>query len=333
MNYKPKMIIDGHFDLLGDILIKRNSGKTKVIEMEYLDDFIKGGVTTVVASIFIDSIHVPSDSLRQAIEQISVLYAEVIESPDKIMVCKTYADILKAHKENKIGFILSLEGAEPVLSVNILHALYELGVRGFGLAWSRRNMAADGCDFSGNLKKGGLTSFGIELVNKAVELGMIIDISHLSDEGVTDVFEMTNAPFIASHSNVRAIAKSNRNLTDDQLRKLASRKCVVGINAASLLVADNNEDANEEKLMEHLDYMINIMGDDHVALGFDLCDRFLNSFSINDLKILKNIPFDVIKGHSKVSEFIKKLCDKYSVETIDKITHKNWLRIYESILK
>ena len=90
-------------------------------------------------------------------------------------------------------------------------------------------MAADGCDFTGNAKKGGLTDFGQMLVKEAESLNMIIDLSHLSDEGVDDVLSITSCPLIASHSNARAVAHNNRNLKDEHLKEIARRGGVVGL--------------------------------------------------------------------------------------------------------
>ena len=93
----------------------------------------------------------------------------------------------------------------------------------------------DGCDFTGNAKKGGLTDFGQMLVKEAESLNMIIDLSHLSDEGVDDVLSITSCPLIASHSNARAVAHNNRNLKDEHLKEIARRGGVVGLNACSII--------------------------------------------------------------------------------------------------
>lgn len=232
-----KYIIDGHYDILMDVAARRKKGERQVIRRRYYPAFQKGGVTGIVASIFVDSQYLPYGALSVAMEQISALHCEIEETPDLLMLCTSADDFLRAAETGKIGFLLSFEGAEPVSSCLLLHGFYAAGVRGLGLAWSRRNAAADGCDFSGSLKKGGLTEFGRELVKEAEDLHMILDLSHLSDEGVEDVLSITSCPVIASHSNSRAVAGSNRNLTDCQMREIASRGGTVGLNGCSLLTA------------------------------------------------------------------------------------------------
>ena len=214
-----KYIIDGHYDILMDVAARRKKGERQVIRRRYYPAFQKGGVTGIVASIFVDSQYLPYGALSVAMEQISALHCEIEETPDLLMLCTSADDFLRAAETGRIGFLLSFEGAEPVSSCLLLHGFYAAGVRGLGLAWSRRNAAADGCDFSGSLKKGGLTEFGRELVKEAENLYMILDLSHLSDEGVEDVLSITSCPVIASHSNSRAVAGSNRNLTDCQMRR------------------------------------------------------------------------------------------------------------------
>ena len=162
-----KYIIDGHYDMLMDVAARREKGGRQVIRRRYYPALQKGGVTGIVASIFVDSQYLPYGALSVAMEQISALHCEIEETPDLLMLCTSADDFLRAAETGRIGFLLSFEGAEPVSSCLLLHGFYAAGVRGLGLAWSRRNAAADGCDFSGSLKKGGLTEFGRELVKEA----------------------------------------------------------------------------------------------------------------------------------------------------------------------
>lgn len=332
---KSLLVIDGHFDILSDVAKKRKSGEIKVIENEYLSELHAGGVDIIVASIFVDSLYLPEMALRQALEQVNALYNEVYESPEKIMICRTVEDIYEAKAQGKVGFVMSFEGAEPLCTdTGLLRSFYELGVRGLGLAWSRRNSAADGCSYTGSIHKAGLTEFGIELVKEAERLGMFIDVSHLCDEGLADVLEYTTKPFVASHSNARAIANSMRNLTDEHLKAMAARDCVIGINACSIITSDTDEDATLENLLNHVDHIVRIAGIDHVALGFDLCDKFMSSFSEEIRTKMPRVPFDIIKGHDKTGEFLEALSARgYSEKDIYKIAGENLIHLYKKVLK
>ena len=269
-----KYIIDGHYDILMDVAARRKKGERQVIRRRYYPAFQKGGVTGIVASIFVDSQYLPYGALSVAMEQISALHCEIEETPDLLMLCTSADDFLRAAETGRIGFLLSFEGAEPVSSCLLLHGFYAAGVRGLGLAWSRRNAAADGCDFSGSLKKGGLTEFGRELVKEAEDLHMILDLSHLSDEGVEDVLSITSCPVIASHSNCRALCDVRRNLTDEQLRAIRDTGGVVGVNVSHDFVHKEPRQQTAAMLARHAAHMAEVMGPEHVACGFDFCEYF-----------------------------------------------------------
>ena len=113
------------------------------------------------------------------------------------------------------------------------------------------------------------------LVKEAESLNMIIDLSHLSDEGVDDVLSITSCPLIASHSNARAVAHNNRNLKDEHLKEIARRGGVVGLNACSIINADTGGTADRRQMLAHLDYMIEVMGEQHVGFGFDFLRSLL----------------------------------------------------------
>ena len=329
-----KYTIDGHFDLLSDVAIRRKNGEHQVIKRLYYPSFQKGDITGIVASIFVDSQFLPYNGLTVAMEQIAALHCEIKESSDILMLCTNSEDFITAAATNKIGILLSFEGAEPITSCLMLHAFYAAGVRGLGLTWSRRNIAADGCDFTGNLKKGGLTNFGHDLLKEAESLHMIIDVSHLSDEGVDDVLSSTSCPIIASHSNARTITHNNRNLKDEHLKEIAKRGGVVGLNGCSIITADSGTLATKEHLIKHLDYMIHIMGEDHVGLGFDFCDLFLQNSSKQDLEKMPEFPFDILSGaHKDIPDFLQQLKQHhYSDTQISKIAGENWIHTFKKIL-
>ena len=327
-------LIDGHFDMLSDVAARRKNGERQVIRRLYWPDFQAGGVTGVIASLFVDSQYLPCGALEIAMEQASALLQEVQESADILMLCTCAEDFVRAAAEHKVGILMAFEGAEPVSSCLTLHGFYHLGVRGLGLAWSRRNAAADGCDFSGSSKKGGLTALGRDLVREAERLHMFIDVSHLSDEGVEDVLDMTSCPVAATHSNARAIAGCNRNLTDRQMKEIAARGGIAGLNGCSILAEKTGSQATPLSLVRHLKHMISVMGEGHVGLGFDFCDIFLQHSSSLDLGKMPEYPFDIIKGHSAIPAFLNLLLQQgFSESSIRRLAGENWLSFMEKTLK
>ena len=331
--HKNFTIVDAHLDLLFDVEKKRKKGQKKVIEAEYLAEFKDGGVNIIVSSIYIEDDYLPELALRKALDQISAFFSELKESEDKIAFVRNGSDVEQALKKGKIGILLSFEGVEPLVNdINLLRIFYELGVRGVGLTWSRRNYAADGCRFSQDKdRENGLSEFGEQVVKEAEKLGMVIDVSHLNETGFWNVMEITTKPVIASHSNCRAINGVMRNLTDDQIKALAKTGGVIGINAASVIVAEQNADV--KALADHVDHLKEIAGIEHVGLGFDFCDKiFRNQTQSNGKK--QDGPYDVIQGHKNIHFLTEELITRgYSDDELRLIYGENFMRVYNTILK
>ena len=216
--HKNNIVVDAHLDLAGEIYNRHLAGEKEVIKNRYLDNFKKGGFNIIVSSLFISDIYLPEMGLRVALGEISALMEDIEHCNGEVVLIKTKEQLEKVVKENKIGIIISFEGLDPIGNdIKLLKVFYELGVRAAGLTWSRRNYVADGCFFNSveEGKKGGLTNFGVEVVKELEKLNILIDVSHLNDEGFWDVVKFTKKPFIASHSNVRSIKGIMRNLNDE----------------------------------------------------------------------------------------------------------------------
>ncbi|MBP1971500.1 membrane dipeptidase [Virgibacillus natechei] len=324
--------IDAHFDLLFDVAAQRELGRTQVIETDHLPHFTKGSWDVIVSSIFLDNSQLPEMALHKALDQVRSLYAEIEESPDKIMLCKNVQDIKQAKQSGKVGIMLSFEGVEPLHSdVNLVRVFYELGVRMIGLTWSRRNAAGDGCAFNFTTRQatGGLSDFGLSVIAEAERLGMIMDVTHINDEGFQDIIASSHQPVIASHSNAREIAETPRNLTDEQLRQVAKSGGVAGINAISTIASIKPEEATIEKLVDHIEHMTTIVGVDHIGIGLDLCDM-LNKYIVLGKK---RKAFDILKDHGKLEDLTHALLERgFEKESILKIYGQNMLRVYDEIL-
>ncbi|MED1725066.1 dipeptidase [Brevibacillus parabrevis] len=328
-------VLDGHFDLLMDVEIQRGYGRTKLIETEYLPRFQAGGVHSVVAAVFVEDAFVPEMALRKALNQVSALHAEVAESPDYLVIAKNGQDLLAARQEGKVSFVLSLEGAEPLYNdLSMLRIFYELGVRMMGLTWSRRNFAADGSFFAPvrEGRKGGLTDFGVALIEEAERLGVLIDVSHLNDEGFWDVIEVARKPIIASHSNCRSLVPTMRNLTDEQITAIAEKGGLIGLNAFSMFAANSGAEATLERLIDHVDHMKKLVGSKHIGIGLDLCDDLTKYIPLDRIAKTTEMPFDVVKGHASIPLITRELMIRgYKDEEIEDILGKNYLRVYQEV--
>ncbi|MDN5352899.1 MAG: rane dipeptidase [Clostridiales bacterium] len=319
-------MIDAHLDLGGIIDRRVKRGEKQVLQHYFLEDFKKAGVKLVVAAIFVEREFLPEMGLRMALDQIDSVLADIEACSEHFMPVFSADDLKKVWASDKIGIILSLEGAEPIGNdLKLLNNFYRLGVRGFGVAWSRRNYVADGSYFGSPEEgiRGGLTPFGIEVIRQAEALGMFIDISHLNDEGVADVFKRVKRPVIASHSDCRHLNDIRRNLTDSQLDQVAADGGVVGINAYKTIVSQNPGKQNVAGLCDHVEHMIHTMGYDHVGFGFDLCRLYYDSES----------DVDVLHDHSEALEITAELLRRgHAEEDLKKIIGGNFRRYFESQL-
>lgn len=325
--HKNSIVIDSHLDLGGIIYNARINGQKKVMESLFLKDFRSASFNFIIGAIFIEDEFLPDMALKMALKQVDAICSDINESKENFLLVTNKDEMDTAIRENKIGIIMSLEGAEPIgHDLNLLNIFYKLDVRGLGLTWSRRNFAADG-SYIKNLKegiRGGLTPFGIELVRHAENIGMFVDVSHLNDEGFSDVVEYANLPFIASHSNARSVNDIKRNLTDSQIRFIGQNNGIIGINTYKKIVSNNEAEQNISKLCDHIEHIISLAGEDAVGFGFDLCNKYYNSGKA----------YDTIKDHSKSLLITAELLKRgVSEDTLSKFVGGNYYRYLTNILK
>jgi membrane dipeptidase len=229
---------------------------------------------------------------------------------------------------------LSFEGADPIGNdLDLLPVFRDLGVRGIGLVWSRRNYIADGCFFSEKRegKKGGLTDFGVKVLEEASRLGMFIDVSHLNDEGFWDVMEFHEGPLIASHSNCRTLVHSPRNLTDEQIKAIAEKGGVIGMNAYAAFVAEDyrTRRAGVEDLLDHLDHVVELVGVEHAGMGFDFCSGFDGFTSF----VSGEKAYEVLDGHKDMALWVEGLLGRgYDAGEIGRILGGNFLDFFRRVL-
>jgi len=330
------LVLDAHSDMLNDVLPKRTSGRRNVIDEDWLPVMKKGGIDVRVVAIFSDIAYVPELVLRRGLDLVATLYEEVGESSNLIL-CTEFSDIRQAKEEGKIGFILGMEGAEPLgKDIRLLRIFYTLGLRVLGLTHAMRNYAGDGAFFvpTKTGKVGGLSDFGLELIEEANKLGIVIDVSHLNIPGFWDVIENTKALFIASHSNCQALFEHPRNLTDEQIKAVAEKGGVIGINAVSALV-DDGEKATLGRLLDHLDHIISVGGINSAGLGFDFCDYLPKYLSEDERKRLPGISaVQGLSGDAEVFKVTEELVKRgYKDEEIELILGKNFLRVFQEVWK
>ncbi|HPE67759.1 MAG TPA: dipeptidase [Thermotogota bacterium] len=333
--WKPNgPIVDGHYDFLMDVAPRREKGEQRVMQRVFLEQIRAGGFGFVGSSLFLENEFLPEMALRKTLAMIGGLYEEIDESPGEMMVCTKASDFDSCMQQGKVGFVLAFEGVEALMGDrSLLRVFHQLGVRMVGITWSRRNDAGDGCTFRSSEPQSpaGLTPFGFWLVEECQRLGMVLDISHLNDAGMEDVLRTSRAPVVASHSNARALVDSPRNLTDEQIFKIAQGGGLIGVNSASLFLHSDPSGASVQELAEHLEYLVNRAGEDHVGFGFDICTH-LQPSGDTQRDLHDQLPefFNVLPSHGAVGELWEELARrKWSPSRMEKVAGANWIRLWK----
>ncbi len=276
----------------------------------------KGGLNLQFFAVYIEPQYKPSGSLARALQGFDAFYQMLERNPELVKVT-SYQDALKAKETNSPAALLAIEGGEALEgSLSSLGMMYKLGLRSLGLTWNQRNRIAEGVGDC--VSGGGLTVFGRELIAEMNKLGIIVDVSHLSEPGYWDVIKYSTKPIIASHSNARAVCDHPRNLTDEQIIALAENGGVMGMNFCKPFVK-SGEEVNLDDLLDHVDHIITLVGPDHIGLGSDF-DGITSA--PKELTDVTTIPL-ITQG----------LIDRgYDDETIEKFLGKNYLRLLKEVL-
>lgn len=310
------MIFDAHSDLPAFVYDERKNGKTLVLE-ESFNQFFAPGVAARVMAIWTKPDR-KSSALRYGLEVLNALQKDVAES-ERFELVKSVRDMRKAIEEGRVALWLGLEGGEPIGdSLDLLEVFHHLGLRVLTLTWSLRNAIGDGVFERTN---GGLTNFGVEVVGKAEELGIIIDLSHINEAGFWDALDVTAFPVMASHSNARALCNHPRNLTDEQIKAIAERDGVIGAVAIPSFV--DKEKPTLEKYVGHIAYMAELAGYKHVGLGFDFV-YYMSGWSGRSV--------EGFEDESKIPALLERLNENFSAKEVREITFRNFERLFERVI-
>lgn len=254
-------------------------------------------------------------------ELLSHLKSSVAENNDIIEMAYNGADIRKNAENGKMSAILTIEDGKSLFDdVKKLDLYYEKGIRLISLLWNFENCIGFPNSTDPEIMSKGLKPFGFEVVERMNELGMIIDVSHLSDGGFYDVAKHSKKPFIASHSNSRSLSPHQRNLTDDMIKVLGEKGGVAGLNfGPEFLNADITvRDSTVDLMIKHLNHMKNIGGEGVVALGTDFDG------------IGGNLEVDSADKMDLLFNGLKK--DGWAESQLDKLAKDNAMRVIDEVM-
>jgi membrane dipeptidase len=309
------IILDAHCDTITKIMEK---GENLLNNSCHLDIKRMKNYNNVVQffAAFIDPIESCGHPMRSALRIIDKFYEQIDAYNADISYCSNYNEIMDTLKNKKIAAFLTIEGGDCLEGeLSALRIFYKLGVRSLILTWNHRNEIADGVGES--ITGGGLTTFGRKVIREMNELGMLIDVSHISETGFWDVIELTKAPIIASHSNAKEICKNRRNLTNLQIEAIKKNNGVIGINLYPPFLTDSGN-ASLKDVIAHIEHIVAISGENHIGLGADFDG-------------IDTTPIDIRGVQDTEAIFNELLKLNYSQSFIEKFAGGNFLRVIKMV--
>lgn len=267
-------VLDGHEDFITaiprqrrDFLVESAEGHVDWPRAQ------RGGLGGSFVSLYLTDRRAEANAVGFAIAEMNDYLRLCDRSGGQVRAVRTIAELDRALDDGAFAGILHFEGADPIsYSLKELRVFYEAGLRSLGVVWSRPTIFGHGVMFAGPQPTAGLTEAGLALVAECNRLGILLDVSHLNPAGFWDLHRVTDRPFVATHSCVKAISPHVRNLDDTQIRAIAERDGAIGINfATSFLRPDMRRDPDTplHLVMAHFEHIIDLVGDRHLAIGSD----------------------------------------------------------------
>jgi membrane dipeptidase len=351
--HREAIVVDTHLDA-PDQLAEKWGDVAKQGATDHFDipRAVRGGYTAPFFSIYVAASYADNGAARRALELIDLTHRVVDDHPKDMMLAASVADIRAAKKATKIGVLMGIEGGHAIEdSMAVLREMYRAGVRYMTLTHTNTNHWADSSgpfyepdfDPKKSVVHNGLSDFGVNVVKEMNRLGMIVDISHVSDATVDSVLKVSRAPVMASHSSCRAIADMPRNLTDDQIKRIVAKGGMININFGSVFLDQKAYDAMKAKqaqfrkawaeiqqkykndpkkageerralfksagapyrtqwttVIQHIEHVIKIAGEDAVGLGTDYDGVGDVPIGLDDVSMLPKITEELLRrGHSE----------------------------------
>ncbi len=265
-------------------------------------------------------------ALKTAMQLTGRLFRLEQESAGQFKVVRRVSEIEQCFADGTFAAVLHFEGAEPIdPDLNALEVFYQAGLRSLGLVWSRPNAFAEGVPFRFPHSPDtgpGLTAAGKALVKACNTLGIMVDLSHITEQGFWDVAAVSDAPLVATHSNAHAITPLTRNLTDKQLDAIKETDGMVGLNFGVAFLREdghNDPDTPLTSMVRHIDYLVERVGIDRVGFGSDFDGT--------------SVPAE-LKDAAGLQKLIAALRSAgYDDAALRKIGHENWLRVLRKTWK
>ncbi len=323
---------DCHNDLLLGVLHQKERGISDPFGEFWLPQLKTGNVVLQVLPVYVEEQYIGEGALRRSMLLFETAWQIAEQHKTEVMICLNSGDISAAHLQGKIALVLAVEGAEAVGSnIEFFDLFFKMGVRLLSLTWNRRTIFADGV---GETDAGGkLTSLGIEAIAEMERIGMILDVSHISEKGFWHVAEIAKKPFIASHSSMYGLQNHPRNLRDEQVKAIVNAGGFIGLNAFGAFLS-NSPSVNS--MIEHIKYAFNLAGDMNIGFGFDFMKDLIDQVDPVLGKTLVDVskwPFvSGLDRPSDLASFGQVLIEALGEELANKISWQGMAKMFERTL-
>lgn len=228
--------------------------------------YAAAGVTWVSLTVALDHM----TSIEATMKAIGLARRHILDRPDRYVFIDSVDDVSRAKRENRLGVNFNFQGTNPLAGdLGMVEIYRRLGVGHMLMAYNFKNFVGDGCHEPGD---GGLSRYGMNLVQEMNRVGMIVDVSHTGHRTSMEVFEVSQAPVIFSHSNPRALHEHERNIRDDQIRACAAKDGVIGINGVGIFMSNSGDDVSAEMLIRQIDHVAALVGPRHIGFGLDFVE-------------------------------------------------------------
>lgn len=233
----------------------------------WVEQYERAGVTWASFTVASDHTGGPEETVRQ----IAAARRWFMDRPERFVFIERADDVLRAKREGRLAVSLHFQGTVPVgTDLKLIEVYKRLGVVHMLMAYNARNFVGDGCHEPGDA---GLSNFGAALVAEMNRVGMLVDVSHTGHRTSMDVIAASRAPVIMSHSNPKALFEHDRNVPDDQIRAMAGTGGVMGIHGVGIFLSSDGLDVSAGMLARHVDYVVQLVGPQHVGFGLDYVEN------------------------------------------------------------
>lgn len=321
--HHASILVDLHNDILEKMIFDPNYHLSDYHSYNHTDipRLKTGGVDVQFFAVWVDPNYFSTDNYyNAAVQMMDILEGEAFSNSENLTIARNYNEVMNS-VNNKIAGVFGVEGGHAIENdLDKLKDLYNRGMRYMTITWNNSTDWAVSAADSRSVTVG-LSDFGKEVIRTMDSLGIIIDVAHTGIKTINDILETTTNPIVDTHAGVRTLRNSTRNLYDDQIQDIANSGGVIGIVFYPPFLGSNSNSVDIQTVIDHINYIVNLVGIDYVALGSDFDGIGTNT--VNGLEDVSRFP----------SLTIKLLENGYTRNEIDKILGQNFLRVFKQVCK